>query len=63
MSKSGDLAAMLKAGPYASRSFQAEIIHGTITTDELLALAQEIGLPMRNARTAARSAGLTEIPS
>ena len=62
MSKSGDLAATLKAGPYAARSFQPEIIHGTITTAELLALAQEVGLPMRNARTVAYSAGLTEVP-
>ena len=63
MSKSDDLASVLRAGPYAARSFQAEIIHGTITTDELLALAREIGLPMRNARTVAYSVGLTEVPA
>ncbi len=62
MSKSDDLISVLRAGPYAARSFQPEVIHGIITTVELHALALELGLPMRNARTAAHSAGLTVVP-
>ncbi len=60
MSKSSDLAATLKAGSYAGRSFQPEVIHGTITTAELHALACEVGLPMKTARTVARAVGLHE---
>ncbi len=60
MSKSSDLATALKDGPYAARSFQPEVIHGTIKTAELSQLARTFGLPMRVVRTVSRAAGLTE---